>query len=346
MNSQTLAVQQEQATGYAKKVSVLMITYNHEQFIAQAIESALAQVTDFDYEIVIGEDYSTDRTRDIIASFADKYPDRVRPLYREVNLGMNRNFIQTLLECKGQYVAVLEGDDYWTHSDKLQKQGGFLDTHPGYAMCFHNVSTVYENQDKLAHHWHHEGMRDTFTLLDLLDHNYINTCSIMFRRGLIPHFPERFYSLGMGDWPLHILNAQHGLIGYIDQPMAVYRIHAGGIWSLLNKFRHWEVEVDVLQFLQVHLRPVYRPAVQVELWRRLYLLAWQYAMVGDYYNAKLFTKKYLRARLIAFKAIDKSVIRLLTRIYAPVLFIGIHRTLQLLQAPTARDKGKYSKESV
>src|SRR5579864_5088925 len=117
------------------KVSVMMITYNHERFIAQALESVLAQRVNFDYEIVIGEDCSTDRTREILLEFCRRYPKRIVPLLKDKNVGAMRNVEATLAACRGQYLALLEGDDYWTCEDKLQRQIDFLDEHPDYAIC-------------------------------------------------------------------------------------------------------------------------------------------------------------------------------------------------------------------
>src|SRR5690349_6525722 len=112
------------------KVSVAMISYNHERFIAQAIESVLSQRVKFPYEIVIGDDHSTDATPSIIADFHRRYPDKIVPFLREKNLGMAPNFMQILASCGGQYVALLEGDDFWTSKDKLQRQVDFLDANP------------------------------------------------------------------------------------------------------------------------------------------------------------------------------------------------------------------------
>jgi glycosyltransferase involved in cell wall biosynthesis len=117
------------------KLSVAMITYNHERFIAQAIESVLAQKVDFDYEIVIGEDCSTDGTRAVIMDFQRRCPDRIVVLLRERNIGAMRNLAGTIAACRGKYLAVLEGDDYWTCANKLQKQVDFLDKHPDWAVC-------------------------------------------------------------------------------------------------------------------------------------------------------------------------------------------------------------------
>ena len=121
-----------------------MITYNHERFIAQAIEGVVMQKTQFSYELVIGEDCSTDNTRVIAESYVRKYPDIIRLLPAEKNLGIWANGLRTLKECKGKYLAFCEGDDYWTSPEKLAKQVEMLEKHPGYSICFHNVLVQYE----------------------------------------------------------------------------------------------------------------------------------------------------------------------------------------------------------
>ena len=121
------------------KVSVLMIAYNEEQFVKQAIQSVLMQKANFEYELVIGEDCSTDRTREIVLEFQRKYPDRIRLLLAKRNLGASVNWIRTLRGCRGQYVANLDGDDYLTSAHELQKQADFLDAHPECSICFHAI---------------------------------------------------------------------------------------------------------------------------------------------------------------------------------------------------------------
>src|ERR1700686_765845 len=125
--------------GIRMKLSVMLITYNHEPFIAQVLQSILDQRVNFDYEIVVGEDCSTDRTREILMNFHYRYPGRIVPLLRDRNLGMMLNLKQTPSACQGKYVALIEGDDYWTCEDKLQKQVDFLDSHPEYAICCHRA---------------------------------------------------------------------------------------------------------------------------------------------------------------------------------------------------------------
>lgn len=146
------------------KVSVSVATYNHEKYIGRALDSILMQEVDFEYQIVIGEDCSTDNTRRIVLSYKEKYPEKIKLLLHEFNIGMLENLKSLVLECDGQYVAKLEGDDYWTDPRKLQKQVNFLDSHPDYVACAHNVHIVDEGgairKDMPDRYWNDE----TFTI--------------------------------------------------------------------------------------------------------------------------------------------------------------------------------------
>ncbi|MEA5605161.1 glycosyltransferase [Nostoc sp. UHCC 0252] len=224
------------------KVSILMITYNHENYIAQAIESILMQQTNFEYEVVIGEDCSTDKTRQIIIDYQNKYPKIIRLLLPDKNLGMHKNFIHTLQACQGQYIAILEGDDYWTSSEKLQKQVDFLDKNLDFAICFHNVLVFWQDNSYSPAIFLHNQPK-TSTIENLLINNFISTPSVMYRAGLVQEFPDWFYKQSMGDWTFHILNAQHGKIGYIDEVMSAYRVHAKGVWS--SKSREWQIKETI-----------------------------------------------------------------------------------------------------
>jgi len=238
----------------SKKVSVLMIAYNHERFIAQALQSALTQVTDFKYEVVIGEDCSTDRTREIVLEYQATNIDNIQVLMNGINLGVNRNLAQTLSVCQGEYVAILEGDDYWTSKHKLQQQVDFLDSHPECAVCFHDALIVCENEEIEIDHFVPNVRKGISVLDDLLRENFMQTCSVMFRNKLFPDLPDWFYQLRLGDWPLHILNAQYGKIGYVDGVMSAYRKHAGGVWSARTPHKQkLEGEISMLTHVDEHL---------------------------------------------------------------------------------------------
>src|ERR1700741_4673788 len=123
-------------------VSVCLITYNHAPYLRQAIESVLAQKTSFSTEFIIADDFSTDGARDIIKEYVSKDPGRIHAILRDRNIGAGPNFIEMLQAAKGKYIAYLEGDDYWTDPNKLQKQIDFLEQHPDFALCFHQVRLI------------------------------------------------------------------------------------------------------------------------------------------------------------------------------------------------------------
>ena len=124
------------------KVSVFMITYNHEKYLEQALESVVSQKTNFKFDVIVGDDYSTDKTRTIMRRFKQKYPDIIKPIFRSQNLGASRNVVSVLRRCTGQYVAFLEGDDYWVDEYKLQKQVDFLEARPDYCGVMTGVRVV------------------------------------------------------------------------------------------------------------------------------------------------------------------------------------------------------------
>ena len=243
------------------KVSVSMITYNHEAFIAQAIESVLMQQCDFPFELVIGEDCSTDRTREIVRDYQEKHPDKIRLLLPETNLGMMRNFVQTMQACRGTYVALLEGDDYWTSPKKLQKQADYLDSHPECVTCFHDVKVVNDSDDSSYLYSVHIS-KDIFTLEDLLENNPVPNCSTMFRNGLMESFPEWYYEMKLGDWPLHVMNARHGSTAYLNEVMGIYRVHSGGVWSTQNDIVRLKSIVAMLHRLESFLEPEHTSTIK------------------------------------------------------------------------------------
>ena len=132
------------------RVSVLMLAYNQERYIGEAIRSVMLQQTDFPFELVIGNDGSGDRTGAICREWQKRYADRIVLIDRPKNIGLIPNFMQTYPLCKGNYIAICEGDDFWTDKSKLQRQVDFLDTHPDYVLCFHRVINYYADKGTKA----------------------------------------------------------------------------------------------------------------------------------------------------------------------------------------------------
>jgi glycosyltransferase involved in cell wall biosynthesis len=218
------------------KVSVLVMTYDHAAFIRQALDGVLMQEASFDFEILVSEDCSTDGTREIVEEYARLHPDKIRLLLSETNIHTNAVVVRGVEAARGEYIALLDGDDYWLRTDKLQKQVTFLDGHPECAICFHNVGVLEEGAKHPKRNWTAVGHPKISTFEDIWFGNFIATCSTMFRRGVIPKIPDWYDAFfPITDWPLHILNAEHGSIGYIDEVMGVYRLHAGGLFSALSE---------------------------------------------------------------------------------------------------------------
>jgi glycosyltransferase involved in cell wall biosynthesis len=239
------------------KVSVFLATYNHEPFIEQAVRSVLMQRVNFDYEVLVGEDASTDGTARVLKRLQAEYPGRVRALLRPRNLGMCRNFIETYQACRGEYIAYLDGDDYWTCPDKLQKQVDYLEEHRDCSTCFHNAHILSDDPgDTQKEFFVNRTGRTVFTVADLiLLNNIIPSSSIVVRNGLIDRFPDWLPEVTAVDWVFNILNAGKGKIGYIPEAMAVYRRHDGGVWSAMEDERRREEVLKVYKYLPSVLDP-------------------------------------------------------------------------------------------
>ncbi len=225
------------------KVSVAITTFDKERFIARGIASVLEQEVDFEYEIVIADDCSTDGTKAILLDYQFRFPDRIKIIQRQSNLGMVRNFLETYSECRGKYIAFLDGDDYWTSPHKLRKQVELLDREPGLALCFHRVRVVPDDAPERSGLLPADGEPIMRTLEDLLRGDCFATSSTMVRR-LFEELPAWCGEMPIPDWPTFVLHAQHGGIGYLDETMAVYRLHSRSGWSSLPRLRKLPRKID------------------------------------------------------------------------------------------------------
>ena len=258
-------------------VSVRTPTYNHGAFIQQCIESVLAQKTEFPIEYVIGEDFSTDPTRGLVFDYAGRYPDTIRVITADRNVGSKANGYRMGAACRGKYIAWLDGDDYWTDPRKLQKQVDFLEAHPECSMCFHRYETRFEDGSSPPHVSSVPPDRSVFTLKDLLRWDFVGTLTVMFRRRPTQELPDWYYELPIGDWPLHILNAQYGDIGYIDSVMAVHRVHGAGMWSSASQVKRAKAVLQIYQHLRTYLGPRYQQTIKTRMARAYLALAAAYA---------------------------------------------------------------------
>ncbi len=266
------------------KVSVGIITYNHEKYIVDAIEGALHQETDFEYEIIIGDDCSTDATSKIITEYKNQYPDKIRLVSHPSNIGPRRNYESIMEVCQGEYIASLDGDDYWNNAHKLQHQSDLLDANPALSSCFHPSLYVYENGsgDQCVFP---PGRKATYGLGDILHENCVSSNTLMFRRSCFRVFPGWMHENSdfPGDFFILLSCFQHGEIGYLDECMAVYRVHDQGLWSSLSEVQKIRSEIRMNQCLQGFLGNQYRTFL---IWKGLRLrIMYMLNAVGGFFVA-------------------------------------------------------------
>ena len=245
------------------KISVAMITYNHEAYIEQAVESVMQQTGDFELELIIGEDNSKDNTRALVQRLANQYPDKIKLLLWSPNIGMMPNFVKTLDACTGQYVAILEGDDYWTDPLKLQKQLDYMQAHPACAMCYHNANVlIIETGQTHPANTHTQQVGGLKDLILATDFAQMMTGSMFYRNTYFNALPSWLVKQHAGDRALPIILATYGEIHYNPAIMSVYRKHQGGI-SVIKQANYFKKgNLNLLNTLKKELPAAMRPFIK------------------------------------------------------------------------------------
>lgn len=224
----------------APLVSVVLRTYEHAPFVAQAIESVLIQRTEFPFELVIGEDCSPDGTREIVRGYGERYPEIVRPVLPERNVGHGEMLRRALAATRGELIAYLDGDDYWSSRDKLAKQVEFMQANPDCHDCFHDVSLVYDEAGVPSGTVTPRLAEEHFGIEQILMECFVPAPAMMFRRRVFEELDREAFESGWLDWIIHVQSATHGPLGYIPEVMAAYRVHRGGMFSALDRISQLE----------------------------------------------------------------------------------------------------------
>lgn len=234
-----------------KKVSCHIITYNQKNFISQCIDGVLMQQTNFPFELIIGDDNSTDGTREILIEYQKKHPELITLNLRTVRgngIPGKENFVSTLKKCHGEYISFCDGDDYWTDPLKLQKQVDFLENSPDYVLCFHPIK-ILNSDGNIVEDFITKVPESHETIEDLARFgNYIHTPTVVFRN-LIRFLPYEFQLSPIGDYFIYMILVEHGKLKYMQDTMAVYR-HGVGILSgndNVLKLKKW-IECLILIF--------------------------------------------------------------------------------------------------
>jgi glycosyltransferase involved in cell wall biosynthesis len=215
-------------SGYV--VDVMMPVYNHERYLAQAIESIVTQKTNFRFRLIVADDCSKDNSRSIISDFAARYPDIVEPVFHKQNVGASANGAYLNSRAASKYVAICEGDDYWIDPFKLQKQVDFMEAHPDFTICFTDVEIINERGVHTDEYFSRKD-GDTYTIADFIlsIQNIIPTPTILFRN-VLPNPLPAFYLDSIGaDRFIQICLADKGKAKHLKEKTAMYRDHSQGL---------------------------------------------------------------------------------------------------------------------
>jgi glycosyltransferase involved in cell wall biosynthesis len=294
-------------------LTVILLTYNHEKFISQAIASVLSQQTNFQYEIVIIEDFSTDSTREIVQDYKQRYPEKIKLILADSNKNDNVAWAQAIKSSQAKYIALLDGDDYWLSPLKLQNQVDFLDKNTECSACFHSSRHIYEDSSLLPYDSRSPQNQKRFKTKDLLLVNFIPTCSTVFRHNYQKGFPNWFYGLYASDTVTHLLNSQHGDIGYIDEVLGVTRIHSSGAWNGMNEARKLEVLIQDYEIIEANLKGANTRLMAEQISKFYFDLAQENLSQGHSKKAKIYlfrsVQKYFFNSLISKKSLLKLILQ-------------------------------------
>lgn len=254
-------------------VSVSVTTYQHEKYIAQTLDSIVAQQTDFPFEILLGEDNSQDQTRQVCLEYSRKYPELIRLILHdrtkviEINGRPTGrfNWMTNLNSARGTYIALCEGDDYWKDTSKLQKQVDFLQSHADYSLSFHDCATVDPDGNTIDEFLLGAQGRD-LNQTDLVRGRRVPTLTAMFRASDLVNLPPVFLDVLNADTFIFAFLGQKGSAKFQSeiQP-AAYRIHPGGIWSSANVMRKTDDLIGTFRAIVSSTAPEFRSAARSEL---------------------------------------------------------------------------------
>jgi len=274
-------------------ISICCITYNHEKYIEEALDGFLSQDTNFVFEILVDDDCSIDQTRNIILKYQKKYPHIIKSFLRKKNVGSMSNFIENLQRAKGQYIAICEGDDYWTDKKKLQIQISEMQKNPEVNLSFHSAKelkddeigkeiSVYSSKNKIV----------TINEVILGRGEFCPTASIVIKKKVVDNIPSWIQAQApIGDYFLQIFGSLEAGALYINKSMSIYRVNSFGSWSSsiqdINKTEKFINNLVVsLNLLDNHLKFKYQLEIEHMKSQYYYSLAKSYLLSKMYKNFK------------------------------------------------------------
>lgn len=231
------------------KINIIVITYNHANYICQAMDSIMMQEIPHDVELIIADDNSTDDTLAKIKQYTDKSSFKITFLPKERNLGFVKNYKRAFDACDGKYIAIMEGDDYWTSPLHIKHHVDFLENHPDYSVSFNRHIRFFQDQDRTEiFEWNNAKDFETITTAQLALGNRIGNLSCcVFRTGLIKKLAPELFNIEFADWLLGMIMGQYGPLAYQKEVTSLYRIHDNGQWSRMNEKEQGETLLEAMK---------------------------------------------------------------------------------------------------
>ncbi len=226
-------------------VSVVMVAYNSERYIDEAICGVVGQKCGFGVQLVICDDASTDGTAETVGKWAARYPGIIDYHRNPRNLGVQGNYLEAFRHCRGKYITMCDADDYWCDSSKLRRQVEYMESHPSCSLCYHRVINYYEANGEMSLSNGGGAVEESAT--GLASRNTVTNLSVMYRASLVDltSLPSWIADIRLIDYAMHMLFASQGEVHYINRPMGVYRHLPAAIWSEAEAGRRIEMAVAV-----------------------------------------------------------------------------------------------------
>lgn len=296
-------------------ISVMMLAYNHEAFLAQAIESVLAQRCDFPFELIIAEDCSKDDTLLLACDYQKRHPDVIRVITGRENVGIYRNFVRALSACRGNWTAFCEGDDYWTDESKLALQEKLVGERPEVDICYHSCMISYSNEKKLRGPACRASSRNKVVSTNEVIRGagpFMPTASILVKTQVLRDLPRWLADCGGAiDVYIQAYGAKNGGAMYIDQPMSVYRVNVDGSWTnriSSNKvwaFEFWTTRLELIEMM-IHDFPEHESTLRsLSFEETINLIA--LAREADWNNYKTFIDRIFLTKNNSYSIIQKII---------------------------------------
>lgn len=230
------------------KLSIILASYNQQKYLNESLEGLFIQDFPFSHEIVVADDHSEDDSLSIIESRLKKENCTYKILASEENLGISKNYQRALAECAGEYIAILEADDYWTDKQRLKKHITFLDTHPECVMSYNRITYYFEDKAEFyVSQWTGEKDVEYFTTAQLArSNNIINLSACVLRNSVVKMLPQELFKMKIADWMLGMTMGLHGPLAKLKDPMSVYRISPDGFWARMSLMEKNQKTIELI----------------------------------------------------------------------------------------------------